>query len=456
MTGTPYWFFTSYSEMREKQPYVERFHRDVENEVRGLLGHKTVGGAFVDLQSIPPGARWRFRIQEGVCTTKTMLALYCASYFDSEWCAREWTVFEERRRRHRDGGGTGEHLIGVAWRRGPKSWPEVIGEDQLLGEESGSTYERWGLLHLVPEENEPGCPEYKAIVRDIAERLANAIHNGSDLPDLSLPDARGLPPLFGPNELTAVDVVVSYADEDAEWADWAGEQLELEGHTVALESTSAVPNGTVDRVRQALRRANRVLLFVSGAYFSCGDMGQEALDTALSDGSSDWERLIPVFVESPEDTLLPVAYRRLPRTALGDLDEGEAREIVVKAAKARLGQDRQTPRKNVPFPGAPVATSPAVAAADVVPLINVLLTADSVSDDMIRPIWVAETGIDIGSLNVEGVPPRPLLFVLIKLCREQKGDYRPLSDALDTLEGPDSPVAAQVRRAVERLTPSPS
>lgn len=454
MTVTPHWFFTSYSEMHEKQPYVERFHRDVESEVRGLLGHKTLGGAFVDLQSIPPGARWRFRIQEGVCTAKTMLALYCASYFDSEWCAREWTVFQERRRRHRDEGGTGEHLIGVAWRRGPRTWPEVIGEDQLLGQEFGSVYDKHGLFHLVPDGNAPGCAEYKAIVRDIAERLATAIHAGTDLPGLSLTDARQLPSLFGPDELTTVDIVISYVDEDAQWAGWAADQLDLEGHTVALESVSEFENGAVDRVRHALRRADRVLLFVSGAYFACGDMDRSTLDTALSDGSSDWERLIPVFVESPEDAALPIAFRRVPRTPLGDLNEREARDIVVRAAKARLGRDRQTPKKNAPFPGGPTAASPAAPAPDVVvPLINALLAADSVTDDMIRPIWVAHTGIEVGPLNVMGVPPRPLLFVLVKLCREQKGDYRPLADALDTLEGPDSPAAEQVRRAVERITP---
>ncbi|MFE0456863.1 TIR domain-containing protein [Streptomyces sp. NPDC058914] len=452
MNDAPVWFFTSYSELHNKRPYVKRFHQDVEDEVRALLGRRTPGSGFVDVRNLRPGDRWRFRIQDGVCQARTMLALYSASYFDSEWCAREWTVFEERRRRHRTAGGASPHLVGVVWRRGPRSWPEVVRDDEYLRGAAESRYEKHGLFHLVPDGDERGCEEYVGIVRDVAGQLADAIHKGDDLPCVSLVEARELTPLFGPDERSPVNIVISYADQDVQWATWAAEQLEREGRSVALEAVEA-GDGPVERVRQALRRADRVLVLVSGAYFS-GGMTREALDTALSDGSSDWQRLVPVFVEPSVEDELPSFFRRLARTALQDLDEGDARNVVVKASTQLIERVTQPPRQRAAFPGRPAAGAPAgEKQALVAHLVNALLTADSVTDDAIRPIWLAQTGLDLGSLN-QGIPLRAQLFALIALAATRSEGCTALADALDALE-PGSPAAGQVRRAVERLAAPP-
>lgn len=456
MNDSPYWFFTSYSELPEKHSYVERFHQDVEDEVRAQLGKQTPGGAFLDLRSIDPGNRWRFRIQNGVCTARTMLVLYCASYFQSEWCAREWTVFAERRRRHREGGGPDEHLIGVAWRRGPMSWPEVADDDQHLRQEFGPTYAEYGLFHLVPEERKPGSNEYKSIVRKVATRLAATIYQGGDLPQVSLVEARGLTPLFGPDRLRPVDVVISYTDVelDSAWGAWATEQLELAGYSVDAEVISAADNGTVDRVRQSLRRAKKVLVLVSDTFFSCGDMTGAALDTALSDGSSDWQRLIPVFVDTPVEGTNPAAFRQFSDPPLGELDEEAATEVLLRAAQALARYSQQPPAQRAVFPRKPAAGAPVNAMQKVDSLVNALKNADSVSDPMIRPIWITRTGIDVGSLDVARIPLRPLLYALTDLCADQTGGYTALADALDALD-PGSPAGHRVRQAVERLASGP-
>lgn len=461
MSGPEHLFFTSYSELDEDAPYVERFHAYVENEVRAQLGKQTPGGGFLDRESIDPGDRWRYRLLHGACTTRTMLALYSPSYYGSEWCAQEWTTFSERRNRYRrDSGAEDEHLLGVTWRNGPGGRPKGF-DDQLLKGDFGQLYAKSGLFHLVPEENEPKTPEYKKIVLAIATRLAAVLYRGTELPHLDLTEARTLTPLFGPKRLRAVNVVVAYTDlaDDSEWGMSTIAELAKQGYTVDAEVVSATTLGTVDRLRQALLRADRVLVLVSDSFFSHGDLTATALDVALSDGSSDWQRMIPVFIDPPELAALPISFRQFPPQALRDLDEDSIKATLALSAKALAqtsGQptgtgalSRSRPKPGTGFPGKASARIPTTPTQLRVTLVNALLTASSISDDVIRPIWIRQTDLDVDSLKV-GMPTRPLLFELIDLSVRQTGDCAVLATALDALE-PGSQASQQVQRIVRRL-----
>ncbi|MES5817429.1 TIR domain-containing protein [Streptomyces sp. RG80] len=461
MSDPDHWFFTSYSEVDEDVPYVARFHADVERGVRAQLGKQTPGGAFLDRETIEPGDRWRYRLLHGACTTRTMLALYSPSYYGSEWCAQEWTTFSARRNRYRrDSGAEDEHLLGVTWRNGPGSRPDSF-DDQLLTGDFGPLYAESGLFHLVPEENEPKSPEYKKIVLAIATRLAAVLYKGTELPHLDLTEARTLTPLFGPERLRSVGVVVAYTDlpDDSEWGVWAIDKLSEQGYDVDAEVVSATHPGAVDRLRRALQRADRVLVLVSGSFFSHGDMSATDLDVAL-DGSTDWQRLIPVFIDPPEPEALPFSFRQFPGLTLRDLDEEGAGELLLESAKALAqtsgrpaGTGARFPGKRRPgtgFPGKAVARVPTAPAQLHIPLVNALLNADSISDEVIRPIWIRQTGIDVGSLDIARLPPRPLLFELIDLSVRQTGDCSVLATALDALE-PGSQASRQVERIVRLL-----
>ncbi|WP_411148611.1 TIR domain-containing protein [Streptomyces sp. A30] len=493
MSDSELWFFTSYSELDPFRPAVERFHDDVRNEVHAQLGKQTPGDAFLDRASIELSNQWRSELQHGVCRTKTMLALYSASYFLSEPCAREWTAFAERRRRHREGGGPDEHLLGLAWRRGPMPWPEVVEEDQYLVGDFGSEYERHGLFHLVPAVGQPGKDEYWEIVRKVATRLAAVVYKEGGLPTLDVVEAWDLTPQFGPGLLHPVQVVVVYADlaSDTEWGLWAVQELRQARYGVETEVVSATAPGGVLRIRQALHRANRVLVLVSHSFFAHGDMSADALDQALSDGSRDWERLIPVFVDRPEPHQLPTSFRQFSSLGLNNLDAESARAELVRSARALAQTSGRPVGTGARFPGARAAGAgfpgdggfpgaggfpggggiprgggipgggAASASANPVQrktlLVNALRNADSISDEVIRPIWLRLTGIDIGP-DVAGLPILPLLFELIDRSMAQTGDCMALVDALDALE-PDSQAAQQVRRIAERLrtpeTPGP-
>ncbi|MGW3360678.1 TIR domain-containing protein [Streptomyces bungoensis] len=438
--------------------YVERFHQEVELEVRAQLAKQTPGVGFLDRRSIEPGDRWRFRLQQGACTTRTMLALYSPSYFQSEWCAQEWTVFAERRMRHQVGGGSDRHLLGVTWRRGPGPVPDGV-DDQFLTGDFGSVYEKQGLYYLAPERNEPMGPEFKKIVAAVGSRLATVLYEGTALPRLDLVEAQSLTPRFGPALLRPVDLVVVYTDlnSDTEWGRWTIDELVQKGYTVDAEVVSAPDEGSVGRVRQALRRAGRVLVLVSNSFFSHGAMSAAALDVALGDGSTDWQRMIPVFIDPPRSRSLPTSFRQFTGPALTELDEEGVRRLIVRSAEARA---RTSGRPNgVPprfpgrpltaagFPGGAATMSPAQRHA---PLVEALLTADSVKDAMIRPIWVRQTGIDVESLDLEELPLRVLLFELIDRSTRQAGDCSALATALDALE-PGSPAAERVARIVDGL-----
>lgn len=91
-----YWYFLSYSEQKEHLSRVARFHRDLESEVKGLLGRVNAAGGFMDVEDITPSARWRPVIWNSARKTRCLVALYCTDYFQSDWCAREWAVVSRR------------------------------------------------------------------------------------------------------------------------------------------------------------------------------------------------------------------------------------------------------------------------------------------------------------------------------------------------------------------------
>ncbi|MEU9915889.1 toll/interleukin-1 receptor domain-containing protein [Streptomyces sp. NPDC051001] len=455
MNGSPHFFFTSYSELPAKRSYVERFHLDVKEEVEGRLGLRTACDAFLDRLSMKSNDEWRYRIQEGACLTRTMLVLYSPRYFNSDWCAREWTAFTERVRRHREvHGGDGEHRVGVVWRRGPADLPEVVGNGQFLTGDHGSMYEEHGLFHLVPEKDEAPSQEYKDFVRKVGKKLADTLYRGIELPTLTLVEARELTPPFGPNQLRPVDVVVVHADSDRAWGVWAARELRKEPdiESVDTQAVSASAVGSVDRVRQTLYRAKKVLVLVSRTFFTHGDMSATALDRALSDGSTDWERMVPAFIDPSDIASLPTSFRQFEgEPALRDLDSDAAKALLVRLAHDTARRSGRPTGEGAVFPGRKAAGHSAH--APVARLVNALKGAVSINNSVLRAAWLEDTGLDTGVLDL-GMPLDALLFALAELSARQKGSYEPLADALDILES-GSAAAEQVRQVVKDLAHVP-
>jgi hypothetical protein len=447
------WYFLSHSEEKEFRGQVERFHRDLESMVRSLLGN-TPGGGFMDSVDIETSERWRPLIWNTARKTASMIALYSPRYFGSDWCGREWAVFVERMRRHVRQGGRARHLIILIWHRGRTEWPEGADEFQHLTWKFGSMYEERGLFHVVPEEG-PADREYRDIIYEVAQKVADAVLD-PEIPPISAEDAQAVVPLFGRRALRTVDIVVSYADteSDTAWGHWMMSQLRAAGYTVDPHVLSPDSGDTVHVIRNSLRRARKVILALSEHYLTTGDLTDTVLDEALSDGSSDWQRLFPVVVLPGPRQVLPDRIQEFCDVHIGGTDAAAARETLLRVAAAPSRETRRQPA----YPGLPdTAAHPAYPGASLLAvrdLVNELRKATSVRQPSVRGVWLAETGLDLSSLNLS-FPLRSLLFEIARICLHQTGGYEPLADALEILE-PHSPASRAVRGVVTRMTPPPT
>ncbi|MER6350162.1 TIR domain-containing protein [Streptomyces sp. NPDC001595] len=440
----PHWYFTGYSEQEVNFPLVRRFHDDVQSQVRGVLGKHMPGQGFVDFKDITAGERWEERVvRNGVCTTRAMLVLYSPSYFHSRWCAREWTVFTAREKRYRDGGGTVPCLIGVLWQRGTQEWPDAVNAFQYVRRTPDTTYEKHGLLHLVPyKADDPGSDEYRGIVREVAALIADA--HRARIPAIAVEETTGLRPPFGPESLLPVDYVVAYTAGNRDWGQWAYVELERLGTVDALELHSG-ESGHPERLRQALRRANRVVLLVSRHSLTTGDLTKDTLDAAYADQefSLDLPRLVPFFIEHVSEEAVPEGFRPLLGNALyGIPDASAVQEILVAAVTAPVHPSAAATEED------PAAPSD-VRAVDRA-LVDNLVVASSVRDPVIRALWLERTAIPKEAYPDPTYPLRVWLFKVLAACESHFGGYEPLATALEDLELGSSE-ALRVRKLVSEM-----
>jgi FxsC-like protein len=92
----PYEFFFSYTRGNNDE-YLKIFFQDLSDEVRGLrgLGVQTDVG-FFDQQDIELGETWDKTISNALRESKVMVSVYSPGYFLSDYCGKEWEIFNRR------------------------------------------------------------------------------------------------------------------------------------------------------------------------------------------------------------------------------------------------------------------------------------------------------------------------------------------------------------------------
>lgn len=110
-----------------------RFHADLERSVRLHTDDHATGLSGPYLEQ---GGRWREELLEHCATAATMVVLLSETQLDSEWCAREWAVFEERMRRFRSNGSVNgeaaQPLLPLVWTPLSGPLPIAVRERQRL------------------------------------------------------------------------------------------------------------------------------------------------------------------------------------------------------------------------------------------------------------------------------------------------------------------------------------
>lgn len=121
--------YKSKSKIWLQEIFLPDFIHFLEEEVDIGVRHRI----FVDWHDIEAGDAWEQRLKNGLSKSKCLISLLMPTYFESNWCTREFAVFEHRSRQN--GMLTVERpeslIIPVALHHGGR-FPEIIKSLQTL------------------------------------------------------------------------------------------------------------------------------------------------------------------------------------------------------------------------------------------------------------------------------------------------------------------------------------
>src|SRR5687767_6729555 len=90
-----FWFFFSYAHADDTE-FLRRFYKDLNEEVRQLIGAPKDEISFLDRNTVSHGSTWDAALEDGLKTCRVFVPLYSSSYFESEYCGKEFAAFRAR------------------------------------------------------------------------------------------------------------------------------------------------------------------------------------------------------------------------------------------------------------------------------------------------------------------------------------------------------------------------
>ena len=94
-----YWFYLSHAHLdREDDPkeVVRTFYQDLERRMKRAEMIREGDAGFFDGTGIQQGASWPETLASALGTCRVFVCLYSPAYFSSEWCGKEFAVFNQR------------------------------------------------------------------------------------------------------------------------------------------------------------------------------------------------------------------------------------------------------------------------------------------------------------------------------------------------------------------------
>ncbi|TCJ34224.1 TIR-like protein FxsC [Parafrankia sp. BMG5.11] len=194
-SARPLYFFFSYARADSRDdPLLEQFFRDLRDEVRRRVGDpdpNTVG--FLDLRSIQPGEAWSAELGAALCRCRTFVAMCSPSFFASEYCGREWGMFDGRLRSAAASGQVPAALLPVIWTplRDP---PEPLARLQYDHSALGKAYTKFGLRYLMQLKR--NHDEYQEFVLTLAARIVQLADDSPLTAEPEIPALHQVPDAF--------------------------------------------------------------------------------------------------------------------------------------------------------------------------------------------------------------------------------------------------------------------
>jgi FxsC-like protein len=166
-------FFLSYARS-DADSYFKRFRQELAEAVRVRVSGALEDVAFVDRDDILPGEEWRVELADALRHSKVLVPVYSRSFFSSDYCGREWTVFRQRQDVAVAGGAARrppviQPVLWVGWDDLPDSLPGVAGDIQLEHDKYGEEYAQVGLRRMMMQSR------YRNARTDVIEGIADMI-----------------------------------------------------------------------------------------------------------------------------------------------------------------------------------------------------------------------------------------------------------------------------------------
>lgn len=243
------------------------------------------------------------------------------------------------------------------------------------------------------------------------------------------------------------NVLLSYAESDEGWAEWAASYLEEAGHTVGLHTVGARGEGT-ELPAVIPRHAGVVLALISTAYLAETGLADESERSRLRLlDALDQGRLVPILIERPEPRLPAQLAPHVAGPPLQELDEEAAREL--------LGYAVRSPHQPVAereFPG--LSGEPSTSVVLERQLVNALLNSAFIASPSERDTWLelidTAAGQPIARSTPRSVAARMDIAGIVRTCLRYTNGLTAMVEALEALD-PDSAEVREVRRIADRI-----
>jgi len=193
----PYEFFLSYTRANN-DPYLKPFFEAVSEVIRERRGApQTEQLGFFDQRELELGEDWDRSIVDALQTSNVLLVVSSPAYFRSEFCGKEWALFQQRCAAS-VGPGVSlppliKPIIWVPFKHGDV--PPAFGVGQFTFGDPGAIQNTRGFKYLLKQ-----LQEYKTQYNDLVETLAQEIMDASDahpLPPLAaIPRLKDVPSAF--------------------------------------------------------------------------------------------------------------------------------------------------------------------------------------------------------------------------------------------------------------------
>lgn len=187
----PHAFFTSYARLDSRPRKLRDFVEELRERVRSALGAadaKEVG--FFDTEQLETGDDWEKRLGEVARKARILVCLCSNTYFNSEFCAKEWDVFQRRVQLLQD--SEVRAIVPVIWDR--CAIPQSVSRFQLANDRFPDEYLKSGLLSLYNLKRTRSA--VKAAIEELTKTIAGAIE-GPPLPPLAKVSFEDLDSSFG-------------------------------------------------------------------------------------------------------------------------------------------------------------------------------------------------------------------------------------------------------------------